>query len=339
MKVVDGPSADLWGDLRESPAQAVGQFAAQEIRIDGSRTGIFMAIGHDQSLHVFFPVESAEDTSLPLRLTGIELAERQVMLVDGTPRLYLDLGSTSAYESMFTTVAREVAHAVAAEGREPRKAALQTIRRWQTFWKRPRGAELNRPEQIGLFGEVWLLAELIRALGVEVVERWTGPNGERHDFQGPATHLEVKATEKETPVFRISGLDQLQPAEDRALGLVAVMVREETGAAESLVTAVRAVEKLLEGHVVELEMFRQKLLDVGYRAEREEEWGRLRLLVRSVEVYLVDDRFPRLTPESFTTGMVPPGVVRVEYDVDLSAFAPLDGGERKRLLAGVGTAS
>ncbi|HND33626.1 MAG TPA: PD-(D/E)XK motif protein, partial [Myxococcota bacterium] len=227
MKSIDGPSAELWGDLRESPAQAVGQFTAQEIRADGLRTGLFMAIGHDQSLHLFLPLEAAEDPDLPLRLTGIEVAERQVMLVDGSPRLYLDISSTVAYESMFTTVGREVAQAVAVEGREARKAALATIRRWQTFWKRPRGAELNRAEQLGLFGEVWLLGQLIRSLGPGVVERWTGPNGERHDFQGPGTHLEVKVTEKESPVFRISGLDQLQAPEGRILCLVAIMVREE----------------------------------------------------------------------------------------------------------------
>lgn len=335
VSAVDGPSAELWADLRRSPPEAVGLFAAQELRLDGSSTGLFMAIGHDHALNLFLPLPDATTREPGLRLTGLEVAERRVLLGGAGPALYLNLSSTVAYEPMFTTISREVAQAVAAEGIEPRKAVARVMQRWQNFWRAPRGGELSRSEQVGLFAEVWLLGQvLIPTLGPEVVYRWTGPNGERHDFQGPRTHLEVKATERNEPVFRINGIEQLEPPAGRALAVATLLLREETGAPDGLVPAVRHCESLLAAHVSERDAFRDRLVSVGYRVEREDAWDRLRLRLRAADLHIVDEVFPRLTAAKIAGGL-PRGVTWVGYDVDLSGMTPLEEEARASLLRGL----
>lgn len=329
---MDGPTVELWNDLRRVVPDTLGSFAAHELRVDGRRCGLFMAIGTDLGLHLFIPVEGSSDPALPLRLRGMEVHERKVVLGDAPARLYLDLSTTPAYEAMFTTVAREVAHAVAVEGREPRSATLRTIRRWQTFWRGPGTKELTRSQQIGLFGEVWWLNRvLLPLLGPEVVYRWTGPHGERHDFQSPDLHLEVKVTERSEAVFRVSGLDQLESPAGRTLLLATLMVREESTSPYGLVQEVSACEQRLAPHVAELEAFRDRLAAVGYRREAEPHWDRLRLRVRAADLYLVDDTFPRLT-EARLVGGCPPGVSDVVYNIDLATTTPLDEHGRERFL-------
>lgn len=335
MKSVDGPTIELWGDLRRSPPDGLGAFSACELRVDGLRCGLYMAIGSDLGLHLFIPVSGDPDPALPVRLNGLEVHERKVLLGGAEAELFLDVCSTPAYEAMFTTVAREVAKAVAVERMDPRKAALRTIRRWQTFWRPPRGATLTRSQQVGLFGEVWWLNRVfIPALGPEAVYRWTGPNGERHDFQGAGLHIEVKVTEKAQPVFRISGLDQLDPPDGKPLAVATLMVREESGAADSLVHEVASCERRLLAHVAELEAFRDRLASVGYRRESESEWDKLRLLVRAADLYVVDDDFPHLSA-AMIEGGCPPGVGAVTYDVDLAMVPPLSADERDLILPGL----
>lgn len=335
MSTVDGPTVELWGDLRRSSPEGLGAFSACELRVEGVRCGLYMAIGSDLGLHIFIPVTGDPDPSLPVRLNGLEVHERKVLLRDSEAELFLDVCSTPAYEAMFTTVAREVAQSVAVEAMDPRRAVLRTIRRWQTFWRPPLGGTLTRSQQVGLFGEVWWLNRVfIPLLGPEAVYKWTGPNGERHDFQGAALHVEVKVTEKAHPVFRISGLEQLERPIDKALLLATLMVREEAGAADSLVQEVAACERRLQTHVAELEAFRDRLASVGYRRESESEWDKLRLLVRAADLYEVSDSFPHLTAGMIAAGC-PPGVGSVTYETDLAMVAPLSAVSRDLLLPGL----
>ena len=334
MSVVDGPSNERWGDLRRTPPESIGQFAASELRVDGVRTGIFMALGHDHSLHLCCPLADDARPIPATQLNGLELHQRRIVLA-GSARLYLDLESTPAFEGMFTVVAREVAQAVAVDGVASEVAAAMTIRRWQSFWRAPRTGDLTRAQQLGLFGEVWWLhRQLIGRLGAQAVLSWTGPNGERHDFQGPTTHLEVKVTERQASIFTISGLEQLDAPEDRRLGLATLMVREEQESSDGLVQEVRACERTLDAHPAELTAFRDKLAAVGYRRERETAWDQLRLRVRSADVYLVDADFPKLVASGLVGGR-PAGLVDVQYDIDLIQIAPLESEERDALLRGL----
>ncbi len=323
---LDGPTVELWADLvPAAKGLAVGQFASYELRLDGEKTGLYMGIGHDGSRHLFLPVEPTEsETGLPIRLNGLQVAERRVILDDAVD-LYLDVESSPTYQGMFTLISREIAERAAVTGIAPRVAARDTVARWRAFWRTPRVGDLSRSQQIGLFGEVWFLGQvLIPRLGPQVVYRWAGPHGERHDFQGLESHVEVKVTERAQPVFRVSGLDQLDPPEGRRLGVAAIRVREEAGGSEGLVLAVRKVEVLLKDDVAELDAFRIGLATAGYRPDRENDWDKLRLRIRAADTYEVGPGFPRLNDASFVDG-VPPGVQGITYAADLTAQEPLDG--------------
>jgi len=333
MSGLDGPTSDLWVDLRRRPADAVGRFAALELRLDGEPTGLFMAIGYDQRLHLFIPLadEDGGSQDIPMRLTGFEVHERRIIVTEQRePSLHLDVNATPSYEPMFTIIAREIAEAIVIEHRDPRRAVVSIIRRWKAFWRERKG-DLDRQEQLGLFGELWVLGRLlIPRCGTAIVRLWRGPDGQRHDFQGERLHIEVKATERREPIYSITGLDQLEQPQEGSLAFVAIQVREESTSSDGLVPMYRECERLLEGEIADLDLFRQRVADAGYDPAYEEEWDRMRLRVESADVYLVDDDFPHLTRENLFE--VSAGILRIRYDIDLSTALPLEHTEVTELV-------
>ena len=294
-----------------------------------------LAIAHDDTLHMFVPFDGERDSEPALRLHGLQLQARLIAIGATEPRWYLDVASQPQHEAPFNLVAREVVSAVLIDRIEPRRAARMVVQRWRAFWRSMPSSRLSHQEQIGLFGEVWTLAEvLIKQLGPQAVFTWTGPLGERHDFQGRNAHLEVKVTERHEPIFRISGLHQLEVPEGRRLGLLAIGVSTEAGAADGLVPVIRRVESLLADNADELQVFRQALGDAGYHPEHDDDLDRLRLRLRSADMFEVDGNFPRLTPAEFPDGL-PSGIVGLDYDIDLASLDPLGEVERTLVVDGL----
>jgi hypothetical protein len=58
---------------------------------------------------------------------------------------------------------------------------------------------------------------------------------------------------------------------------------------------------------------------VGYSPAHDEEYAKLRVRVVEEGLFNVCDAFPRLTVTQLTAG-VPPGVERVEYEINLGGF-------------------
>jgi hypothetical protein len=139
-------------------------------------------------------------------------------------------------------------------------------------------------------------------------------------------------TERLEPVFRISGLEQLDVPKGKDLALATLRVREESGAADGLVQEVFSCEKKLETNIAELEAFRERLAAVGYRRENEKDWDQLRYLVRDADLYKVEGAFPRLTTDLIDGGC-PPGVQKIVYDVDLSQETTLSEEARTKMLS------
>jgi hypothetical protein len=51
-------------------------------------------------------------------------------------------------------------------------------------------------------------------------------------------------------------------------------------------------------------------------------YASIRFAVVEQLLYRVDESFPRIVPSSFSTGSTPPGIVRVDYIIDLTGDSP-----------------
>ena len=71
-----------------------------------------------------------------------------------------------------------------------------------------------------------------------------------------------------------------------------------------------------------LSRFESALVQVGYSPAHEEEYAKVKLRILDEGLYRVQENFPRLTQTSFASG-VPPGIERVEYEINLAGFEHL----------------
>jgi hypothetical protein len=79
----------------------------------------------------------------------------------------------------------------------------------------------------------------------------------------------------------------------------------------------------------------EKLSLLGYRASDATHYSRRRYSLVDWRLYDVESpAFPRLVPGSFGSGVLPPGIVRVNYSIDLTNEppTPLDDVARHRVL-------
>lgn len=102
-------------------------------------------------------------------------------------------------------------------------AFLERIRAWQEFMRRASDAALGVEAELGLFGELELLRDLM-ATGVgerEAIESWKGPLDAAHDFSLMGGAIEVKSTLSPAgfPVW-ITSLEQLDESGVHPLMLV-----------------------------------------------------------------------------------------------------------------------
>jgi hypothetical protein len=178
--------------------------------------------------------------------------------------------------------------------------------------------------QVGLFGELFVLRRLmIPTLGAIAIDKWSGPDYERHDFICGQLHIEVKTTRKSRAEHEISRIDQLRTPPGCRLLFVSVQLEETIGGDQSLATEVDAIVDLLRKDAGALDLFMTKMAAIGWSEETREAGELLRFFLRSAEVYAVDDEFPRLADDFIP----PPGVVSMRYTIDLANLPAIDTDE------------
>src|SRR5262249_10436706 len=130
---------------------------------------------------------------------------------------------------------------------------------------------------------------------------------------------EVKATcSTRGRVFRINGIDQLAPPEGGQLFFFGMRLREEAGATNSLPALVHRVREQLTVDADAISAYETALLQAGHSSLHDEEYEKIHFRVIEDRLFSVSPGFPLLTPQSFLGGL-PPGIERVEYEINLGA--------------------
>lgn len=129
--------------------------------------------------------------------------------------------SSEDLAEVFSSFTDDLATRVTA-GTAPTEAMLHGIKDWKNLFKPAR--ELTKEAARGLFGELWLVAQLAKRNPHVAVERWTGPDGAPHDFMSADQHLEVKTSESEGMNIIVSSLAQLDAVDSVPLALTRIRV-------------------------------------------------------------------------------------------------------------------
>lgn len=300
---------ERWARLREQrpPHEDIYEQATEGLN------AALISVSDDGRLHLLLAIDVAPQTLPP------DLQSLQVRLLEGG-QLWMDVSARSHHGELLTLVANKVLHAIHTEGRDPAVSVERIIDDMRAAL-RPIAPDLGMTEQIGLFGELWVLSNvLFPTLGPRVCHLWSGPESERHDFVGQSVHIEVKTTTRSEPKHEISRLDQLKAPIGKRLLFISVMLERSLGGDETLADRIDEIREKLgsDGHA--LDVFDSRLALLGWHEGLRQTGALLKFNFRDVHVFEVAGAFPRL-PDDY----VPPlGVTSIKYSINVGNLPSLD---------------
>lgn len=308
---------ERWARLREQrpPHEDIYEQAAEDL------STALISVSNEGRLHLLLAIDVAPQSLPP------DLQSLQVRVLEGE-QVWIDVSARAHHEELLTLVVNKVLHAIRVEGRHPAVSVERTIDDMRSAL-RPLTPDLGTTEQIGLFGELWVLSNvLFPSLGSRVCHLWSGPESERHDFVGHGVHVEIKTTTRSEPRHEISRLDQLKAPVGKRLLLISVMLEKSLGGDETLADRVDEIREKVGSDGRALDVFDSRLAQLGWHEGLRQTGALLRFTFRNVHVFEVVGTFPRL-PDDY----VPPlGVTGIKYSINVGNLSSLDVTEVRRIL-------
>lgn len=220
---------------------------------------------------------------------------------------------------LFTKVAVDLVNLMesssAQDGPRIHSAMISRIRAWQTFMKRDSDGVLSTEEEIGLFGELLVLRELLND-GVsefDALDSWAGPDDGLHDFLLGDGAIEVKTTMAPAGFMaRITNLDQLDDSLHQPLYVAAVRLAQLSEGA-TLPDLIDQVAGLLDDPGARA-LLNSRLVSAGYIDMTRAEYTK-RFRCSELTYRIVGDDSPRLTRSN-----VPAAIHEVRYSLDLDTL-------------------
>ncbi len=278
---------------------------------------------------------------------GLEMPSKRRMLilrvsedtVDGQPeipdsrglvvRMIRRVGENNSVEVelILTDMARQdvfdlLVHDLIAAAEEPQEERtgltrfLARLSDWQHLFRRMVPRRLSREEQRGLWGELWVLREILAppADFNTALNGWRGPMGADQDFQIGDTCIEVKTSTAATfDRVSISSERQLEAPAGIALLLLGLSLDGRPGHGETLPELVESAR------AASSESGFQHLLDPrlqlrGYLTEDAGHYSDLGYSVRSIHPFRIEKGFPRIV-----SGDLQAGIGEVRYTLSTAA--------------------
>jgi hypothetical protein len=217
------------------------------------------------------------------KLTWLALARREA-------------GSLELFENM----AEDILRLLEASSDETEDRTLSRflirIRAWQDFMDRHREGMLSPENELGLFGELALVRDMVAAgiVPMAALSAWQGPVDGLHDFTVGDGAIEVKTTLSVGSFnVTISSLDQLDTRLRQPLYIAAVRLSlAEKG--DTLPDMASLVKETFDHDSAALGLYETRLIQAGLLSTTLERYSR-RFLVASISLLPVSTGFPRLT--------------------------------------------
>ena len=211
---------------------------------------------------------------------------------------------------------------------------LARLSDWQDLFRRLASRGLSRESQQGLWGELWVMREVVApVVGFRgAVNAWSGPLGGDQDFQLGATCIEVKSSvANRLDRLVISSERQLEVPGDVVLLLVALSLDSRVNHGETLPEMVDAVRAAASESGC-LNLFHDRLEQFGYADDDASMYVSIGYAIRSFQAYRVEERFPKITSTDLQ-----PGISDVHYSLSLGSCRPFKIDETKpaQLLEGL----
>lgn len=281
-----------------------------------SALGVYYGLSKDGNLRLAFlsvaPAPKLESTKLLKVTQGAE--SKQVYWT------CFDLLQHDA-QKVFFTFCENLIEAVTGITDEQR--AFQQLKKryatWKTMFKRDTGTKVSPEILQGLFGELYFLKKyMLEKYGATIaIQSWSGPDALSKDYAVGTEWYEIKTIGANSSHVRISSLAQLSSKYDGHLVVLRVeRMSDHFDNGEScihdlfkyILTAIN--DETLEG------IFLSKLSAYGYDISDESYTAKFD--VKSLTLYKVSDRFPRITVDDIQRAEI----CDVGYSLILNTLIP-----------------
>jgi hypothetical protein len=198
---------------------------------------------------------------------------------------------------LFCILAEDLLHVLAdcVNTNQAHDRFLKRLWAWLAFMKQSPQGKLSREAEIGLFGELIVLRNLM-AEGIPpnlAVQAWTGPMESPQDFTTGTGGIEVKTQVLPgRPTITISSLEQLDTNLTSPLFLSLVML-EASDQGECLPQVVASIREHLSPLADSLRLFDDRLAHAGYVDRLGHHYDRS-YTCTEIRVFPINDTFPRL---------------------------------------------
>ena len=298
--------------IREGRPARFGVAGVPKVEIIVGEAGAFLGLLSPIDLSLAVPVS-------PLELVSIEQRE-----IDGQSFLMVSGNCQPLFEELYGFLTG-VADSIQLDHQTPADALEAKFEAWKNLLRS--AAILTKEQEIGLWGELWLLVRLLRNVGMSALQSWTGPLAEPHDFRLKNVEFEVKTTRRRTRTHTISSLDQLLPSPGNTLYLLSLQL-EPTAAGTSLREMIQSARSLLAEDITGTRRFNMMLeQNCGCRDQDAVRYGDAFRFRAEPALIPVDAACPKLTRSYFRTTLpsVERRILDVSYEVDLEGLGFLDG--------------
>ncbi len=203
------------------------------------------------------------------------------------------------------------------EDKELVKSLQNRFLKWKELFELAKSPGLSPEKQIGLFGELFLLKELIEETGriEECLNIWVGPDTGIRDFEKNNSAIEVKTTQTHNHQrIRISSERQLDTSLLENLFLFHLSLEKRNGQENSLNKIVSVLFSVIGDNMLLNNMLNRKLISVGYFKHHESYYENISYMIRGKDFYTVTENFPRIEEKDLMKG-----VGDVKYSIILTA--------------------
>lgn len=280
----------------------------------GGKIEIF--VDRSGSMGLFVPFGSAETKGFKPDLSNRNLTLKELPS-NGESIAELKLSEPKLESVLFVFVDEFVRSAKNA----PERAVTllnQQLQKWRSLFTVTAQRKLSESAQIGLLCELQTLCDLLETDGYDAFDRWTGPDGAKHDFQLVDREIECKATLVDRGLsVTINGSEQLLPSADRPLHL---LVRKYEKTPNGQLALSEVVGALMQDERIPAEAFVSKLLQLDFSLQSIETTSEARFEEKGIWQFEVTEDFPHISPSS-----LPERVVKVAYDIDLNPPSEVPG--------------
>lgn len=219
--------------------------------------------------------------------------------------------STEGIETTFSAICCELIDP-GLNGEKRKKITSDPLEWWKS-WKEMIGNRNIDPRIYDVLGELCVF-KLLLSEGVEA--SWNGPKGTSYDIDTDSGFIEVKSTiVRDRREVTISNPQQLDP-KDKPLSLVLCQFEPTTMTGISIDSVVDEFEQM-GYNVADINTKLSKMgFDPGMSSRKKT------FILHGMLKYKVDSQFPRMTLESFVGGVMPAGITKYTYTVDLGGLIP-----------------